>query len=77
MNPFRALLDAIRRRRLRRLAAQRLDMMLRRDGAVPIYVRRRDDAGVGSVRRAIVARYRIGSSVLRRTRPEKAVRRTA
>ena len=60
MNLLRALLDAIRRRRLRRIAAHRLGTMLRRDGAVTIYVRHL--AGVPFARRPIVATYRSGSS---------------
>ena len=58
MNPMRVLLDAIERRRLRRIAKQRLDTMLRRDGAVAIYVRRPGDAGVALARRP-AATYRI------------------
>jgi hypothetical protein len=52
--------------------------MLRRDGAVTIYVRRLDDAGVAFARRPIVATYRIGLS--ERIAPHatrKAVCRTA
>ena len=50
MNPLRALLDAIERRRLRRIAKRRLDAMLRRDGAVTIRVRRPADLGVATYR---------------------------
>ena len=39
MNPLRALLAAVERRRLRRIAKARLDEMLRRDGVVKIHVR--------------------------------------
>jgi len=44
MNPLRALLAAIERRRLRRIAKVRLEELLRRDGVVKIYVRRPLDA---------------------------------
>jgi hypothetical protein len=46
MNPLRALLDAIERRRLRRIARRRLETILRRDGVVKIYVRSPGDAGL-------------------------------
>jgi hypothetical protein len=62
MNPFRALLDAIRRRRLRRIAAQRLDTMLRRDGAA----RRLGDAGIASAG-PILATYRIAPHAARKS----------
>jgi hypothetical protein len=54
--------------------------MLRRDGAITIYVRRLGDGGVRFARRSIVATYRIGLSDSQRIVPRatrEAVRRTA
>jgi hypothetical protein len=60
MTPMRVLLDAIGRR-LHRIAKQRFDTMLGRDGAVAIYVRHHGDAGVALARRLAVATWRSGS----------------
>jgi hypothetical protein len=54
--------------------------MLRRDGAITIYVRPLGDGGVRFARRPILATYRIGSSDSQRIMPlatRKAVRGTA
>jgi hypothetical protein len=51
VNPLRALLAALKDRRLRRIAKRRLEEILRRDGAVKIDVRRAGDGGVSLPRR--------------------------
>jgi hypothetical protein len=54
--------------------------MLRRDGAVTIYIRRLGDAGGAFAQRPVVATYRIGLADSPRLAPHgtrKALRRTA